>query len=165
MLICAAGGGRTWLRRSEEELRKALEVDPGFVRSHLILGAVQEQEGKYDDALTSLRRASELSAGDPVILSSLAHACAVSGRTHEARATLKGLRQMGERRYVPPYSMALVHAGLGERRPAYRWLEKAFELRDMHLLWLRVNPRFDALRSDAEFRELLRRVGAPGAGG
>ena len=149
--------------RSEEELRKALEVDSGFVRAHLILGAVREQKGDHAEAVASLRRASELSQRDPVILSSLAHAVAVSGSALEARVLLEELRQLERRRYVPPYGMALIHAGLGERQRAYRWLEKAFELRDMNLLWLGVNPRFDALRADAEFKELLRRVGIPGA--
>jgi DNA-binding winged helix-turn-helix (wHTH) protein/Tfp pilus assembly protein PilF len=149
--------------RAEEELRKALEVDPGFVRAHLILGAVQEQKGEHADALASLRRASELSSGDAVILSSLAHACAVAGRTREARAILKEVRASAERRYVPPFSVALIHAGLGEREEAYRQLEKSFELRDVDLLRLGVNPRFDALRDDAEFKELLRRVRVPRA--
>ena len=151
--------------RSEEELRKALEVDPAFVRTHLILGSVREQQGRYADALSSLRRAAELSEGDPVILSSLGHACAVAGRGREARALLKELRQMGERRYVPPYGMALIHTGLGEREAAYAWFEKAAEQRDIHLLWLRVEPRVDALRADEEFGRLVRRACIPGAGG
>jgi tetratricopeptide (TPR) repeat protein len=151
--------------RSEEELRRALEVDSGFVRAHLILGAVQEQKGSHAEAVASLRRASELSERDPVILSSLAHALALSGKAREARAILKELRQLEGRRYVPPYGMALIHTGLGEREKAYQWLEKAFGLRDINLLWLGVNPRFDTLRDDAEFKGLLRRVGIPGADG
>ena len=149
--------------RGGEELRKALEVDSGFVRAHLVFGAVQEQKGKHAEAVASLRRASELSQRDPVILSSLAHALAVAGEAREARAILKELRQLEEGRYVPPYGLALIHTGLGEREKAYSWLEKAFELRDINLLWLGVNPRFDALRADTEFKELLRRVRIPGA--
>jgi DNA-binding winged helix-turn-helix (wHTH) protein/Flp pilus assembly protein TadD len=149
--------------RAEEELRGALEVDPAFVRAHLVLGAVLEQEGDYAGAVASLRKAAELSGGDPVILSSLAHACARAGRQREARALLKELRQLGERRYVPPCNLALIHVGLGETRQAYRWIERAFEVRDINLVWLGVNPRFDPLRPDPEFGELLRRVGLPGA--
>ncbi|MFL6254827.1 MAG: winged helix-turn-helix domain-containing tetratricopeptide repeat protein [Pyrinomonadaceae bacterium] len=148
---------------SEEELRKALEVDPAFVRTHLNLGEVREQRGQYGEALASLHKAAELSEGDPVILSSLGHACAVAGRVREARAILKELRQLGERRHVPPSGMALIHTGLGERERAYAWLERAVEQRDIHLLWLRVNPRFDALRADEEFDGLLRRACIPGA--
>jgi DNA-binding winged helix-turn-helix (wHTH) protein/tetratricopeptide (TPR) repeat protein len=149
--------------RAAEELGKALEVDAGFVRAHLVLGAVREQQGRHEEAVASLRRAAELSGQDPVVLSSLAHGLAVSGQTGEARALLEELRQSEGRRYVPPYGLALVHAGLGEREEALRWLWKAFDLREPNLLWLGVHPRFDPLRPDAGFEELVRRVGAPAA--
>ena len=147
--------------RAGEELGKALEVDSGFVRAHLVLGAVREQEGRHAEAVASLRRAAELSERDPVVLSSLAHAVAVSGSALEARVLLEELRQLERRRYVPPYGLALIHIGLGEREEAYRRLRQAFELREPNLLWLGVNPRFDPLRSDVEFEELLRRLSVP----
>jgi DNA-binding winged helix-turn-helix (wHTH) protein/Flp pilus assembly protein TadD len=149
--------------RSERALSEAIAVDPNFVRAHLVLAAVQEQKGEYDEAIASLRRASTLAEKDPVILSAMAHACAIAGKTREARRVLKELRQLSERRYLPPCSIALIYAGLGEMEAAHSWLEKAFEVRDMNLVWLKVNPRFDPLRSDAGFKELLRRVGAPPA--
>ena len=92
----------------------------------------------------------------------MAHGLAVAGEAGEARALLEELRQSEGRRYVPPYGLALVHTGLGEKEEALRYLWKAFELREPNLLWLGVHPRFDPLRSDAGFEELLRRVGAPG---
>ncbi|HWS87768.1 MAG TPA: winged helix-turn-helix domain-containing protein [Pyrinomonadaceae bacterium] len=147
--------------RAAEELGKALEVDSGFVRAHLVLGVVREQEGRHAESVASLRRAAELSERDPVVLCSLAHALGVSGRTQEARALLEELRQLEGRRYVQPYGLALVHLGLGEREEALGRLRQAFELREPNLLWLGVNPRFDPLRADAEFKELLRRVGVP----
>ncbi|MBV9959739.1 MAG: winged helix-turn-helix domain-containing protein [Acidobacteria bacterium] len=149
--------------RSEEELRKTLEVDSSFVRAHLILGAVQEQQGRGALAVDSLRRAAELSSGDPVILASLAHACAVNKQLSDARAILLELREESTRRYIPPYSMALIHTGLGEREQAYEWLTKAVELRDINVLWLASNPRFDLLRDETDFKELLRRGGVPQA--
>lgn len=147
--------------RGEEELRKALEVDSGFVRAHIVMGAIQERKGEHAGAVASLRRAAELSGRDPAILPSLGHALAVSGERRGAREILKELRELSGRRYIPACGVALVHAGLGEREEVYRWLRKAFEQRDMNLLWLKVNPRFDSLRGDAEFEELVRRVGIP----
>jgi Tfp pilus assembly protein PilF len=147
--------------RGEEELRKALEVDSGFVRAHLVMGAIQEQKGEHASAVASLRRAAELSGRDPAILPALGHALAVSGETNDAREILKELRQLAGRRYIPACGVALVHAGLGEREEVFRWLREAFEQRDMNLLWLKVNPRFDSLRGEAEFTELVRRVGIP----
>ncbi len=147
--------------RGEEELRKALEVDSAFVRAHLVMGAIQERKGEHASAVASLRRAAELSGRDPAILPALGHALAVSGETNEAREILKELGQLAERRYIPACGVALVHAGLGEREEVYRRLRKAFDERDMNLLWLKVNPRFDSLRGEAEFEELVRRVGIP----
>ena len=151
--------------RGEEELGKALEVDAGFVRAHLVMGAIQERKGEHAAAVASLRRAAELSERDPAILPSLGHALAVSGEAREAREILKELRELAERRYIPPCGVALIHAGLGEREEVYRWLREGFERRDMNLLWLKINPRFDWLRGDAEFKELQRRVGIPGTEG
>lgn len=151
--------------RGEEELGKALEVDAGFVRAHLVMGAIQEGKGEHAAAVASLRRAAELSERDPAILPSLGHALAVSGEAREAREILKELRELAERRYIPPCGVALIHAGLGEREEVYRWLREGFERRDMNLLWLKINPRFDWLRGDAEFKELQRRVGIPGTEG
>jgi hypothetical protein len=62
-------------------------------------------------------------------------------------------------RYAPPYASALVHAGLGETDEAFRWLERAWDARDVHLLYLPVDPKWDGLRADARFADLLRRCG------
>ncbi|HKQ53251.1 MAG TPA: winged helix-turn-helix domain-containing protein [Pyrinomonadaceae bacterium] len=148
--------------RGEEEISKALEVDPSFVRAHLVMGAIRERKGEHDEAVKSLQRAYTLSERDPAILPSLGHALAVSGETRAAREVLEELRQLSERRYIPPCGVALIHAGLGEREEVYRWLGTAFERRDFNLLWLNINPRFERLRGDAEFKELVRRVGIPG---
>jgi hypothetical protein len=60
-------------------------------------------------------------------------------------------------RYVPPYASALVHAGLGERDAALAALDRAYDVRDVHLMYLAVDPKWDDLRSDPRFRALLER--------
>jgi hypothetical protein len=62
------------------------------------------------------------------------------------------------RRYLPPCSIALLYTGLGEKEAAHRWLEKAFDMREMNPVWLKVNPRFYPLRSGDGFKELRRRT-------
>ena len=66
---------------------------------------------------------------------------------------------LSARRYVSPYFMALIHAGLGEKSAAFKWLDKAYEERNEWLVWLKVDPKLDGLRDDARFADLLHRVG------
>ena len=69
------------------------------------------------------------------------------GRTTEARDVLHTLETLGRERYVPPYSMALVHAGLGERDAALQSLERGLQARDVNLVFLAVDPKWDPFRT------------------
>jgi Flp pilus assembly protein TadD len=96
---------------------------------------------------------------DPYFISYLAHAYAVAGRRDEARRALAQLLQTAKRRYVPPFYIARVHAGLGDNAQALALLNQAFQQRSDQLTGLRVDPAFDHLRTDPRFIDLLRRVG------
>ncbi|HSE95626.1 MAG TPA: hypothetical protein VLD61_07010, partial [Methylomirabilota bacterium] len=65
--------------------------------------------------------------------------------------------------YVSSFDIATIHAGLGNRSQALDWLERAYEGRATYLTFVNVDPRFDAIRDDPRFRELVRRMGLPGA--
>ena len=57
---------------------------------------------------------------------------------------------------------AAIYVGLGEPEQALAWLEKANEDRSGWLgLWLKVDPKFDNLRTDPRFQDLLWRIGLP----
>ena len=62
-------------------------------------------------------------------------------------------------RYVPPYALALVHSGLGDTDAAFEWLERAYAARDVHLMFLTVDVKWDRYRADPRFGELLARCG------
>ncbi len=66
---------------------------------------------------------------------------------------------MSKRRYISPYLFAVVYVGLGDKEQAFAWLEKAYQDRSFWLIWLKVEPRFDSLRDDPRFQDLLRRIG------
>jgi hypothetical protein len=72
---------------------------------------------------------------------------------------LNELEDLSKRKYVPPYWIATIYAGLGEKDRAFEWLEKASEERSGGMVWLKVDPRLDSLRFDSRFVGLLRRVG------
>jgi hypothetical protein len=62
-------------------------------------------------------------------------------------------------RYVPPVAIALVHGGLGDREAVMEWLAKAYDTRDVHLIYLPVDPKWDPYRADPRFHALLTRCG------
>jgi TolB-like protein/Tfp pilus assembly protein PilF len=144
---------------SEEQLRRTFEMDQNFVRACIIAGAVYEQMGRHEEAIAVLQKAVDLSEGNPLALSGLGHAYAVSGKRDEARRILSDLKQLAKRRYVSAYNIAIMHTGLGEKEAALDWLTKAYHNRDVWLVWLKVNPRFDRLRAETRLTDLMRRVG------
>jgi hypothetical protein len=114
----------------------------------------------YDEALKELQVAFELSGkSDLAEVMLMGHAYAVSGRKEKARELLEGLDELTGGRYFSAYRVALIYAGLDEAEAAFQWLERAYERRDAKLIWLKVDPMLDGLRSEPRFRELVRRVG------
>ena len=151
-----------FMRRFDEceaWLRKTLEMDQRFVRAHIIRGAALEQLGEYAEAASALERAAELSGRNHFALSGLAHVYALAGRKKAAREILRHLEKSSQETYVSAYNRAVIHAGLDEKEKAITALEQAVQLRDVWLVWLGVNPRFDTLRAEPRFADLLRSVG------
>jgi tetratricopeptide (TPR) repeat protein len=144
-----------------EQVRKALEMDPNFAAGHRTLGMAYEQKGMYSEAIAEFQKALDVSRGNPFALGALGHAYAVSGNREKARQVLSEVLELSKRRYVPPFSTAVIYTGLGDKARALEWLEKAFDDRSLEMIFLKVDPRFDRLRADPRFANLLRRMGLP----
>jgi DNA-binding SARP family transcriptional activator len=145
--------------RAIDEYREALELDQNFVYTHWKLGLAYEQKAMYEEAVEEFQRAIALSGGSAQALVLLGHTYAASGRRREALKVLDELGELTKRRYFSPYRVAAIHLGLGEQERAFEWLERAYEERDSWLVWLKVDPVLDGLRSDPRFKDLVRRVG------
>jgi TolB-like protein/DNA-binding winged helix-turn-helix (wHTH) protein/cytochrome c-type biogenesis protein CcmH/NrfG len=149
--------------------REALVVDPEFWIGYLMLGQAQLQLGKTDLAMEAFASAARFSGGNSKTIAFRGYALAKTGRTREARDVLKTLEAVSRERYVPPFAMALVYAGLGERAAVFEWLDRAYEARDVHLVFLPVDPNWDPYRADPRFVALLARCdfmrSASGGGG
>jgi TolB-like protein/Tfp pilus assembly protein PilF len=144
--------------KSEAQLRNLLELNSRFVRAHVLLGKVYTQQEKHEEAIEILQQALKLSGTDHVALSTLAQAQARAGNVEAAQATFNELNGLGTRRYLSAGSIALIHLAFGEIDLAFEQLEKAFENRDIEMVWLKVDPLFDSVRSDPRFTDLTRRV-------
>jgi hypothetical protein len=115
--------------------------------------------GRRDAALDAIVRAGRLSGGSHMAIAARGHVLATMGREREVREVLRTLEYGSAERYVPPTGLALVYAGLGERARAFEWLEKAYTKQDVNLVFLPVDPRWDAYRDDPRFVDLVARCG------
>jgi serine/threonine-protein kinase len=142
------------------QCRSTVEMDPNFGVPHLFLGRAYVQQGKYEEALAEFEEFHRLSGGS-AILAEVGHAQVLAGRRDEARQLLKELTQDPQQGKVAAGRIAYVYVALGDRDQAFAWLEKAYDEHSDTLVFLRVEPRYDSLRSDPRFADLLRRVGLP----
>jgi TolB-like protein/Tfp pilus assembly protein PilF len=141
------------------QLERALELEPNFFRAHLHLGMVYEQKSMYREAIAELEKARRISENSWT-LAALGHCNASLGARAEAEKILDQLLKLSRRRFVSCATIAVVYAGFEDRvDQAIDWLEKAFEERSGLLIWLKVWPIFDHLRSDERFGRLLTRIG------
>lgn len=145
--------------RALEQVNKTVEVDPTFGVARLYLGYIYLQKpGHTPKAIAELQHAVKLMGDDAETHAALGHAYAVAGRTNEAREILNKLQTPKTGGYVSPYFLAVVHAGLGDNTGAFENLRRARDDRHPGLILLKIDPRFNALRPDPQFAELIRQV-------
>jgi serine/threonine protein kinase/tetratricopeptide (TPR) repeat protein len=144
-----------------EQFKKTVELDQNFPPPHNFLPASYEQKGMYSEAIAEFKKAIPLTGGSEWTLAKagLGHAYAVTGQKSEARAVLDELKQDSGQGYVSANSIALIYAGLGEKDEAFAWLEKGYEQRAFQMQWIKIEPRWDSIRTDPRFQDLMRRVG------
>ncbi|MGH9510887.1 MAG: winged helix-turn-helix domain-containing protein [Terriglobales bacterium] len=139
--------------------RQAIVVDPEFWIAHLHLAQIYVELGEFSLALEELDSAGKLSGGNTKTIALRGYIFAKTQRPAEAREVLQTLGSISRERYVPPYAMALVHAGLEQRDSALDWLERGRRDRDVHLTFLPVDPKWDAYRRDERFQALIKICG------
>jgi TolB-like protein/DNA-binding winged helix-turn-helix (wHTH) protein/Tfp pilus assembly protein PilF len=141
------------------QYRKALDLDPNFPPAHLVLGQAYEQKKMLKEATAELEQAVNLSGGGAVYVASLAHAYGVAGRRDDALKLIRKLEGLAAEQRVSSYDMALAFVGVNDKNQAFSWLEKAVSDHAGRLMFLNVEPRFDSVRSDARYAELVRLLG------
>ncbi len=146
-----------------EQLRKTIEMDKNFIRSHRYLANAYQEKGMFNEAISELQTTSTLAGEDPEKAAkraaALRTAYATSGAKGYYEKRLEFLKEDAETSRVSPYSIAAVYARLGNNDETFKWLEKAYRDRDVYVVYLKIDPQFDALRSDPRIMDLMRRIG------
>jgi TolB-like protein/DNA-binding winged helix-turn-helix (wHTH) protein/Flp pilus assembly protein TadD len=142
-----------------QQSKKTLQMDPNFAIGHYELGQAFEQKHMHDQAIAEFQKAIEISGHSGVFDSNLAYVYAVLGRKEEAIKIAKDLEAQHDQNPSAEANIALIYVGLGDQDQAMIWLNKGYEARFNPSILLR--PAFDPLRSDAQFKDLLRRIGLP----
>jgi len=144
-----------------EQFRKVLDIDPGFSPAHSLLGDFYLFKGMFEEAVAEAETLMEFSEVVPWTWGKelLGRAYAMSGKRGKALEILQQLREGSEKGYSEGLTFSYI--ALGEMDQAFEFLERAFEERDGWLLFAKMSPYYDPLRSDPRFQDLLRRMNFP----
>jgi tetratricopeptide (TPR) repeat protein len=138
---------------------RTIKLVPGFPLAYANVGRAYVQKRRYSEAIAELEKGRKLDPGSPLMESELAYALAASGKIAAARKIVTQLETQAPDRYVDPYLIAPIYIPLGEPDEAFKWLENAYAERSSGMPWLKADPKFDSIRSDPRYQDLLRRVG------
>ena len=138
------------------QLKKTLDLDQSFVIAHVSLSLIYQLTGRYPETIEEFAEFQEM-IGEKRNAAIIRQSFAKGGFEGFLR-TMTGENRLSN---TTDYSMATWYAKLGEKDKAFDELNKAYENREYYIVLLKVDPRFDELRSDARFSALLRRIGFP----
>src|SRR5205085_8884895 len=138
--------------------KKTLEIEPNAPSVHALLRTAYQQKGIFDEAYSEAQKefASRFNVQQ---IEEIKQAYATSGYEGLLAKELEMERERSKRDYVPATGVARIYAALGQKDQAFAWLDKAYENREDGLVYIKVDPRYDRLRSDPRFSDLLYRVG------
>jgi TolB-like protein/Flp pilus assembly protein TadD len=132
---------------------RALDINPPDWS--FLLGDVYAEQGKLPESIAEFLK----SGNGADSLGHLGNAYARAGRLDEARKAIERLQEHVRKNGVGRYEIALVYAGMGRKQDTFKWLEESYQAHDVGLLYLKIDPCLDPLRSDPRFDDLMRRVG------
>jgi tetratricopeptide (TPR) repeat protein len=156
----AAATRTVWTQPPSRQSRAcAIALDPNLWIGYIELAQAYEGTGNHDLALETIADAERVGSGNSKLVSLKGSLLAKMGRVDAAREALNVLDSASRDRYVPPYALAVINSGLGDRDAVFELLERAYAARDVHLIYLPVDMRWDPYRADPRFAALVARCG------
>jgi TolB-like protein/tetratricopeptide (TPR) repeat protein len=143
------------------QANRTIEQYPSYPLAYIWLGSAYREKKMYKEALEQFSQGLKFSGDHPAFKALYGHALALSGDAAGARRTLADLRHLGESRYVSALYFAGIYTGLGDKKTALDWLDKAYAERTDRLVYLNVDPMADPLRTEPRFRSLMNRLHLP----
>ncbi|MBA4122503.1 MAG: winged helix-turn-helix domain-containing protein [Acidobacteria bacterium] len=139
-----------------DTLKILTEAIPNFWLGYLFISRVYNEKQMYDEAIAALAKAGELFPANKESTALRGYSLAKAGKLTEAQAVLDELRQSSN--YVAPYNLAMIHNGLGETETALDYLEKAYSEKNVLMVFLKVEPKWNNLRNEPRFIDLMKRM-------
>jgi len=152
---------------SEESLATfewALKKFPNDLHPVSEVGRVHIFLNEYHEVIKILEpHLNKLDRRPPRDLGNLAIAHYKTNQNSKSDDILEELKQMSQEFSVgsPAFYIAMLYAQMGEINLAFEWLEKAYQEHEVEMVWLKVEPPFEPLRSDPRWQEMLNKVGFP----
>lgn len=157
----AAGEIYYWTRRYDkavELIRPAVGSNP---MGNFLLGWACAGQSNWQDAINAFATILPITDRDAGDLMSLAYAYASEGRRTDVLPMLEEAKQKNTLMYVPLYRIAATYLAMGDRKQALEWLEKAATEDPGWVVWIKVDPVMDPLRSDPRFQKLVEEMKFP----
>jgi len=139
-------------------LNKTLELEQNFWHPHLVLSGIHAEKQKFAEAVGEAERAAQISGGNSSAVAAKGYALAKSGNSTEARTVLAELQKLSAERHVLAYNFAIIHNALGETETALNYLEKAYSEKNVLMVFLKVDPKWNNLRSEPRFIALAKQM-------
>jgi eukaryotic-like serine/threonine-protein kinase len=163
-MMASVGITHYYRREYDEALRqfdRALEVAPAYGPGFLGRARVYAEQGKFQEATDQINKAMTLVGSTAAYRAELARTHAMAGWNNMAEQGLGGLlleaREIGGE--LNDVGIGYVYAALGDNDRAFEWLNRALDHYYARLLFLKVDPRADPLRSDPRYAALVQRLG------
>jgi serine/threonine-protein kinase len=141
-----------------DTLKGAVETNPNFWLNHLFISRVYNEKQMHEEAGAALVKARELFPSNMESTALLGYALTKAGKLTQAQAVRNELCRLSNQEYVAPYNLAMIHNGLGKRAKALDYLEKAFAEKNVLMVFLKVEPKWNNLRNEPRFIDLMKRM-------